>query len=103
MNDEFVCMADYVMESIHDLLVSDSESIYDSASTQGSYHPSHECFMVEIIDNTHHEVTPEGHVMSANDGAPHGGNGTPLHPTDGHGATVDAKVPPHSRMNQLRE
>jgi hypothetical protein len=72
MNDKFVGLADYIVESIHDLLVSDLESISDSTSSQGSYHPSHECFMAEIVDDTHSEVTPEGCIVSANDGAPHG-------------------------------
>jgi hypothetical protein len=102
-NDEFVGMANYVEESIHDLLANDLESISDSASSQGSYHPSCECFKANIVDDPHHEATLEGHVMSANDGAPHGGNGTPLHLADGRGATADAEVPPYPRMNQLRE
>jgi hypothetical protein len=38
-NDEFMGMADYIMESIHDLLVSDSESISNSASSQGATTP----------------------------------------------------------------
>jgi hypothetical protein len=87
-------MVDYVMESIHDLLVSNSESISDFTSSQGSYHPSRECFMADIIDDLHHEATPEGHIVSANDDAPHGGNGTLPHPANGRGATVDAEVPP---------
>jgi hypothetical protein len=33
--------------------------------------------MAEIIDDAHREVTPEGHAMSTNDGAPHGGMGLP--------------------------
>jgi hypothetical protein len=57
MNDKFVIMADYVMELIHDLLVSDSESISNSASSQGSYQPSRDCFMADIADDTRHEVT----------------------------------------------
>jgi hypothetical protein len=89
-NDEFVGMADYVEESIHDLLANDSESISDSTSNQGSYHPSCECFMADIVDDPHHEATLEGHVTSANDGAPHGRNGTPPHPADGRGAAADA-------------
>ena len=39
-NDEFVGMADYVMESFHDLLMGDSESIFDSNFSRGSHHPS---------------------------------------------------------------
>jgi hypothetical protein len=85
MNDKFIGLADYIVESIHDLLVSDLESISNSTSSQGSYHPSHECFMAEIVDDTHHEVTPEGHIMSANDGAPHGGIGLPHAPLMGVG------------------
>jgi hypothetical protein len=50
-------MVDYFMESIHDLL-SNSESISDSNSCEGSHHPSQECFMAE---------TSNGHVSSASD------------------------------------
>jgi hypothetical protein len=77
MNDEFVDMVDYITKSIHDLLTNDSESISDPASSQGSYHPSHEHFMVDIIDDPHYEATPKGHVVSANDGALQGGIGLP--------------------------
>jgi hypothetical protein len=55
-SDEFVGMADFFMESIHDPLASDSESISGFASSEGSHHPSRECFMVE---------TSEGHISSA--------------------------------------
>jgi hypothetical protein len=92
-------MADYVVESIHDLLMSDSESISDFVSSQGSYHPSRECFMADIIDDPHHEVIPKGLVMSANNSAPYGGNGTPPHPVDGCGAAVDTEVPPYQHMD----
>jgi hypothetical protein len=68
-------MADYIEGSIHDLLASDSESIFDFVSNQGSYHPLRECFMAEIVDDPHREVTPEGHITSANDDTPHIGNG----------------------------
>jgi hypothetical protein len=83
-------MANYIDESIYDLLTSDLESISDSAFSQGSYHPSRECFMAEIVDNPHREATPKGHVTSANDGTPHGGTGLP-------------RILPYPRMNQLRE
>jgi hypothetical protein len=46
-NDEFVGMANYIMGLIHNLLVSVSESIPDSVSSQGSYHLSRECFMAD--------------------------------------------------------
>ena len=54
-NDEFMGMTEYIVESFHDLLVGDSESLSNSNSSRGSHHPSHECFMVG---------TPEGHVKS---------------------------------------
>jgi hypothetical protein len=94
-NDEFVGMADYIVKSIHDLLASDLESISDSGSSQGSYHPSRQCFMAEIIDDAHHEATPKGPIANANDGAPHEGNRTPRCPTNGRRAALDAEVPPH--------
>jgi hypothetical protein len=102
-NDESVGMADYIEESIHDLLANDLESISDSASSQGSYHTSHECFMADIVDDPHREVTFKGHIVSANDGTPHVGNGTPPHPADRRRAAANAEVPSHPRMNQLRE
>jgi hypothetical protein len=68
VNDEFVGMTDYITKLIHDLLMNDLESISNPASSQGSYHPSHEHFMVDIIDDPHYEATPKGHVTSANDG-----------------------------------
>jgi hypothetical protein len=57
-NDKFMGMADFFVELIHDLLTSDSESISGSASSEGSHHPSRECFMPE---------TSEGHVSSTSD------------------------------------
>jgi hypothetical protein len=96
-------MAEYIEELINDLLASDLESISDSSSGQGCYHPSHECFMEDIIDNPHREATPEGHIMSVNNIASHGRNETPPHPADGHRAAAYIEVPPHPRMNQLRE
>jgi hypothetical protein len=56
-NSEFVGMADYISESIYDLLGMGSESLSTSRSRDGSHHPLHECFMVEVSD---------GHVSSAN-------------------------------------
>ena len=59
MNGEFVGMADYIMESFHDLLTADSESLSDPDSSRGNHHPSWECFMEEI---------PEGHIESIHEG-----------------------------------
>ena len=55
MNDEFVGVTKYVVESFHDLLVEETESPSASNSSRRSHHPSHECFMT----GTH-----EGHVKS---------------------------------------
>jgi hypothetical protein len=51
-------MADYVLESFHDLLTKESETISDSDSSRGS-HPSLECLMAD---------SPEGRVESTHDG-----------------------------------
>jgi len=59
MNDEFVGMTEYVVESFHDLLTRESGSPYDSDSSGGSHHPSRECFMAG---------TPEGHIESIHEG-----------------------------------
>ena len=58
-DDEFMGMADYVVESFHDLLMGDSESISDSDSSRWSHHPLRECFMAG---------TPEGCVKSVHEG-----------------------------------
>ena len=58
-DDEFVGMTDYVVESFHDLLMGDSESLFDSNYSRGSCHPSQECFMAG---------TPEGRVESIHEG-----------------------------------
>jgi hypothetical protein len=57
-SNEFVGMAEFFVETIHDRPASDLESISGSASSKGSHHPSRECFMAE---------TSEGHVASASD------------------------------------
>jgi hypothetical protein len=58
MGSEFIGMADYIVDSIHDLLESGSGMLSDSNSSEGSHHISRECFMAE---------TSDGHVSSAND------------------------------------
>ena len=40
MNDEFMGMTKYVVESFHDLLEGESESPSDSDSIRGNNHPS---------------------------------------------------------------
>jgi hypothetical protein len=59
--------------------------------------------MAEIADDTRREATPEGCGASADDSTPHGGNGTPPHPANGHGAVADIEVLPHPGMNNLWE
>jgi hypothetical protein len=58
VSTEFVGMADFFMEKIHDRPTSDLESIFGSASSKGSHHLLRECFMAE---------TSEGHVASSSD------------------------------------
>jgi len=47
---EFIGMADYVSESIHDL-AGPSESLSGSGSCDVSHYPSHECFMADSRDD----------------------------------------------------
>lgn len=53
-------MVDHAVDSVLDLLVADSETLSDSGSSEGSHHPSRECFMAE-----EGERTPDGHVADA--------------------------------------
>ena len=87
MNDEFVGMTEYIMESFHDLLAGESESPSNSDSSRGSHHPSRECFMVG---------TPEGYVESI-----HEGEATPTNDLDDE-VEGDARAPPHLRVEQLK-
>jgi hypothetical protein len=73
------------MESFHDLLVGDSEVIFDFDSSRGSQHSSHEC-----------QGTPEGHVKSVHDGG-----ATPPASSDGE-VKGDARVLPRLWVEQLR-
>jgi hypothetical protein len=85
-DDEFMGMADYIVESFHDLLAGDSEAIFDSDSSGGSHHPSHECFI---------EGTAEGHIKSVRDGG-----ATLLAGSDGE-VKGDARVLPRLRISHL--
>jgi hypothetical protein len=58
VNIEFVGMADYVSESIHDLLVGASENLFDSNSSEASHHPSRECIMVNTPERPPPRPTP---------------------------------------------
>jgi hypothetical protein len=94
MDDEFVGMTDYIMESFHDLLAGDLEEVSDFDSSKGSHHrPSRECFMA---DGPHHEKTPEGHIKSV-----HGREVTPPLSLNDE-VRVDKRVLPNSRLEQLR-
>ena len=79
MNNEFVRVIEHFVESFHDLLVEEPESLSGSDSSRGSHHPSRECFMAG---------TPEGYVESV-----HEGEATP---TNGFDDKVegDAGAPP---------
>jgi hypothetical protein len=76
---DFVGMADHIVDSIHDFLESGSETFFDSNSSEGSHHPSRECFMVEISD---------GHVSSASD------SGDTLREVPVRAVAGGARVPP---------
>ena len=87
MNDEFVGMTEYVMESFHDLLTGESGSPSDSDSSKGSHHPSHECFMAG---------TPDGHVESLQEG-----EATLMNDFDDE-VERDVGAPPHLQVEQLK-
>ena len=87
VNNEFMGMTKYVIESFHDLLVGESESPSSSDSGRGSHHSSCECFMVGI---------PEGHVESIHEEEP-----TPTNDLDNE-VKRDARVPPRLRVEQLK-
>ena len=87
MNDEFVGMTKYIMESFHDLLVGEMKSSSTSDSSRGSHHPSRECFMTG---------TPEGHIESI-----HEEKATPMNDLDDE-AEGDAGAPPRLRVEQLK-
>ena len=83
MNDKFVGMIEYVVESFQDLLTEDSESLSDSNFGRGSHHPSWECFMAG---------TPEGRIESI-----HEGGATP--PNDLNDKVEgDVEAPPRLRV-----
>jgi hypothetical protein len=50
MNNEFIGMTDYVLESFYDLLTKGSEADSDSNSSGGRHHHSHECFMADTSE-----------------------------------------------------
>ena len=87
MNDEFVGMTEYVMESFHDLLAGESESPSCSNSSRGSHHPSHECFMIGTL---------KGHVESINEE-----EATPINDLDDE-VEGETAAPPRLWVEQLR-
>ena len=50
-DDEFMDMMDYVVESLHDLLVGDSDMVSNSDFSRRSHHPLRECFMAGTPTN----------------------------------------------------
>ena len=87
MNDEFMGMTEYAIESFHDLLIGESVSPSSFDSSRGSHHPSHECFMVG---------TPEGYFESI-----HEGEATPMNDLNDE-VEGDAGAPPHLRVEKLK-
>ena len=86
MNNEFVGLTKYIMESFHDVLADETELPSTSNSSRGSHHPSHECFMAG---------TPEGHVKSI-----HEEEATPTNDLDDE-VEGDTGAPPRLRMGHL--
>ena len=86
-NDEFMGVIEHIVESFHDLLIEEPESLSSSNSSRGSHHPSRECFMTG---------TPERHVESI-----HEGEATPTNGFDNE-VEGDAGVPPRLRVEQLK-
>jgi hypothetical protein len=78
-DSEFVGMANYIMDSIHNLLESGSKTFSNSNSSGGSHHPSRECFMAE---------TSDGHVSSTSD------SGETPREVPVHAVVGGARVPP---------
>ena len=87
MNNEFIGMTEYIVESFHILLMGESESPSDSDSSRGSHHPSRESFMVG---------TPKGYIESI-----HEGGATPIDDLDDE-VEGDAGAPPCLWVEQLR-
>ena len=72
MNDEFMGMTEYVMESFHNLPMEETESHSTSDSSRGSHHASRECFMVgtpeEHVESIHEEATQTNDLNDEVDG-----------------------------------
>ena len=88
VNDEFVGMTEYVMESFHDLLTEELESPSSFDSSRGSHHPSCECFMVGTL---------EGHVESI-----HEEEATPTNDLQDEVRGGDLGAPPCLLVEQLK-
>ena len=58
MDSEFVGVIEHDLETLYGLLTEDPESSSSSDSSNGSHHPSRECFMMQ---------TPEGHVQNVSE------------------------------------
>ena len=86
-NDEFVGVIEHIVESFHDLLVEEPESLSGSNSSRGSHHPSRECFMTG---------TPERHIESI-----HEEEATPMNDLDDE-VKGDAGAPPRLQVEQLK-
>ena len=86
-DSDFVGVIEHDPETFYGLLAEDPESSCSSDSSNGSHHPSWECFMTQ---------TPEGHVQNIS-----GEETTPIGNPD---ARIEAETvaPSHVRMEQLR-
>jgi len=86
-NDEFMGVIEHIVESFHDLLIEEPESLSSSNSSRGSHHHSRECFMTG---------TPERHVESI-----HEEDATPMNGLDDE-AEGETAAPPRVRVEQLK-
>jgi hypothetical protein len=92
VNDEFVGMADYVMESFYDLLM----GILRGSPTPTLVGEPSSLTRVFMVGGAHRVKTPEGHVTNVLEEEVN----PPSDPDDG--VRADGRVPPNPRLEQLR-
>ena len=82
-NSEFIGVIEHDLETLYGLLVEELESSSSSDSSNGSHHPSRECFMTQTL---------EGHVQNI--------YGEETTPTGNPDTRIEAEMiaPSHVRM-----
>ena len=86
-DSEFVGVVEHDPKTVYGLLAEEPKSSSSSYSSNGSHHPSRECFMTQTL---------EGHVQNI--------YGEETTPTGNPDARIEAEMaaPSHVRMEQLR-